>query len=291
MTDGVKTEEWPLVIFTLALQLSCGLALAATLADSLANPSAAPAARPLALAIFPAIAVGMLASLLHLGQPLAAWKSLLNLRQSRLSLEVLLTALFALTALVYSGFWLAGRTEMRLPLGMAASVLGLAAVASSAMIYVLPSQPAWNSGWVPASFLGTTALLGGLASAALLSWAGGAAAGTTVPPAASLLRPFLGAAFAGGALVLLSAVWMLAHLSRARPPESSPLRAPDGLCFGLHVLLAGILPAALALGFWALTTGPSTAAEILAAPLALAAFALALLGAALGRAIMYSLAT
>lgn len=297
MSDGAKTNEWPLVIFTLALQLSCGLALAATFVDAIANPSVAAAMRPLALAIFPAVAVGMLASLLHLGQPLAAWKSLLNLRRSRLSLEVLLTALFALTALVYSSFWLTGRTEMRLALGMATSVLGLAAVISSAMIHVLPSQPAWNSGWVPASFLGTALLLGGFASAALVPWAGSAASSAGVPPGISALRLFLGAVFAGSAVVLLSALWMLARLSGVRGEQfasgrvggSHWLTTRDYLWFGLHVLLAGLLPAALALRFWPATTATSPA-KVLTAPLALAAFLSIVLGTLVGRLLMYSLA-
>ena len=184
-------KEWPLVLFTLATQLSCGLALAATVFDARLRAADAGPMRPLAVAIFPVAALGMLLSTAHLGRPLMAWRAAANLGQSRLSLEVIATLLFAILALAYSGLWWLGRTEARLALGIATGAAGIAAVAASAAIYTVPAQPAWNSGWVPASFFGTAFLLGGLAPALLISWRDRA-----VP-----LRLFLGAALAGSLLL------------------------------------------------------------------------------------------
>lgn len=210
-------KEWPLVVFTIAIQFSCGLALAATLFDMKARHADAALMRPLALAIFPLAALGALASVAHLGRPLMAWRSVLNIGRSPLSLEVVLTAVFILLALAYSAFWWAGRTDGRLALGIAASAAGIAAVISSALVYTAPAQPAWNSGWVPASFLGTALLLGGLAPAVFVSSKAGP----------GLLR------VAGSALLIIAALWIFA----LRPPRSAWL----GVC----LLVAGLLPPTL----------------------------------------------
>ena len=85
-------KEWPLILFTLATQLACGLTLAATVFETKARPADAVLMRPLAMAIFPVVAMGILLSMAHLGRPLMAWRAAVNLGQSRLSLEVILTA-------------------------------------------------------------------------------------------------------------------------------------------------------------------------------------------------------
>jgi anaerobic dimethyl sulfoxide reductase subunit C len=252
-------REWPLIGFTLATQLACGLALGATLFDAQARGTDSALMRPLALAIFPAIAAGILLSMAHLGRPRGSWRVLANLRQSRLSREVLLTALFALVALAYSAFWWIDRSEGRVFLGLVTSAAGLAAVLAAAAVYTVPTMPAWNAGWVPASFLGTTLLLGGLPPAALLSWNG----------REELLRFFLAATVAGGLLLAAAALRMMTKLA-----------GRSTVWLGFHVLLAGMLPIAVSLTLWlrhgAVLTPP--AAPVLGA---------VLLGVAIGRAVMY----
>ncbi len=276
-------KEWPLILFTLATQLACGLTLAATVFESKARPADAVLMRPLALAIFPAAALGILLSIAHLGHPLMAWRSVVNLGQSRLSLEVILTAVFALLALAYSGFWWMGRTEGRLVLGAASSVAGIAAVMAGAALYTVPTQPAWNSGWVPASFLGTAVLLGGLAPAALISWRGNT----------GLLRLFLGATLAGSLLLLIAALWMVANLSRRGYDAFTAARlagllqmltSRNSLWLGCYLALVSVLPAAVAVRLW-----PEEGAEI--TPFAGAMLAAVMLGTAIGRAMMYWLGT
>ncbi len=276
-------KEWPLILFTLATQLACGLTLAATVFESKARPADAVLMRPLALAIFPEAALGILLSIAHLGHPLMAWRSVVNLGQSRLSLEVILTAVVALLALAYSGFWWMGRTEGRLVLGAASSVAGIAAVMAGAALYTVPTQPAWNSGWVPASFLGTAVLLGGLAPAALISWRGNT----------GLLRLFLGATLAGSLLLLIAALWMVANLSRRGYDAFTAARlagllqmltSRNSLWLGCYLALVSVLPAAVAVRLW-----PEVGAEI--TPFAGAMLAAVMLGTAIGRAMMYWLGT
>lgn len=261
-------KEWPLIFFTLATQLACGLALASTVFEARAVPADAALVRPLAMAIFPVFAMGILLSMAHLGRPLLAWRAVVNLRRSRLSLEVLLTAGFALLALAYSGFWWMGRTDGRLVLGAAASVAGIAAVVAGAALYTVPTQPVWDSGWVPASFLGTALLLGGLVPAVLISWRGNA----------ELLQLFLRATVAGSLLLLIAAAWMMANLSRRGLWRL--LTSRSSLWLGCYVALVGVLPAAVAVRLW-----PEGRMEI--TPLAAAMLAAVVLGTAVGRAIMY----
>jgi anaerobic dimethyl sulfoxide reductase subunit C (anchor subunit) len=277
-------SEWPLIVFTLAIQLAAGLALATTLFDR-AAVSPGGAVRPLGLAIFPLAAIGLLASMFHLGRPLSAWKSLLNLGQSRLSLEVLLTMLFVAAAFSYSYSWWMNRTEHRFMIGIVTSLLAAAAVASSASIYVLPTQPAWNSGWVPVSFFGTALVLGGSAASALVHLKG----------PRNLLGYALAGALAGSLLVVVAAIWMIWTLSHGSPDAFAAARLQEALAliisrysvwFGMHLLLTGIVPIAFAALLWITrnhAASPGSSWVLLLFCLAVSS------GAVIGRKLMYLL--
>lgn len=276
--------EWPLIAFTITLELACGSALAATLFDGTVHRSDPASMRLLGISVFPLAAAALLVSLFHLGRPSAAWRAFSNLGSSRLSLEVFLCVLFALTALAYSALWWMARSEGRLALGVATGVVGLAAVISSAMVYPTPAQPAWNSGWVPVSFLGAVLLLGGGAAVLLggSAWEG------------LLQKTYLAAILLGGFALLASAVWMIVHLSQGSQDEyiSAQLQSGlhlllshHGIWFGLHILLAGILPLGLAIVFW--LGGGAGLASIAAQRLCFLAL---LFGTMIGRALMLALA-
>lgn len=241
--------EWPLIAFTVLLELACGSALAAALLDWTMRRSDVASMRPLAISIFPLAALALIVSLFHLGRPLAAWRALANIGNSRLSLEVFLCALFAAAALAWSFLWWTGRSEGRLAVGGVTGILGAAAVTASALIYLIPAQPAWNSGWLPLSFLGTVLVLGGTFPLLLIDLRG----------ANVLQKAFLPAVFAGGLALLVSAVWMLARLSQnpaddflsGRLQMGLHLLTSQGLIWlGIFVLLAAIVPIAAAVMLW-----------------------------------------
>ncbi len=241
--------------------------------------------RPLGIAIFPLAAIGLLASLLHLGRPLSAWKSFLNLGTSRLSLEVFLTMLFVFAALLYSHSWWAHKPDHRVTTGVATSLLSLAAVASSTAVYLIPTQPAWNAGWVPVSFFGTALLLGGSASAAFVSLHG----------PRNLLGCFLGGAVAGSLMLIVSAVWMLATLSRAPLDDFAAARLQEALhlitsqhpiALGIQLLLTTVVPIAFAALLWFGGSTPGTSPW-----LRLLVFLAITLGAFIGRNLMYIVVT
>jgi anaerobic dimethyl sulfoxide reductase subunit C len=277
-------SEWSLIVFTLAIQLSGGLALAVTLSDRTAAP-AEGFLRPLGIAIFPLAAFGLLVSLLHLGRPTSAWRSFLNLGSSRLSLEVLLTLLFVGAAFLYSYTWWAHRLESRFAIGLATSLLAAGAVASSAAIYLVPTQPVWNSAWVPLSFFGTTLLLGGCAMIAFAD-----------PYAArGSLGYSLSGTVVGSLLLILAALWLISFLHHGSTDEFAAVRLRDALqlltaqypaWFGLHIFLAGVVPIACAVILWH-SGSHSAPSPWIRWPFFLAVAS----GAAIGRTLMYLVAT
>lgn len=280
--------EWPLIVFTVGLQLACGLSLAATLFDLGSLRSKDAAMRRVALAIFPLTVFGLIASLFHLGRPLSALRALSNLGSSRLSLEVLLSAGFALAALAYSYLWWKRIRPTRILVGVFTTLVGLAAVVSSFSIYMIPSQPAWHSGWLPISFVGTLLLFAGVVPASLIEFED-----------KRFLRILLGFAFAGGVALLVSITWMIAALTRFTADDFSAARLQAGLhlltsnysfWFGSYLFLAILLPFAFALRLWPRRDSGSRAPSE-AFSLKTVVFLAVLCGAIIGRMLMYAVGT
>ena len=226
-------KEWPLIVYTLAMQIACGLAAATTAFELGYGPADAERMRLLGVSIFPLVAAGVVVSMAHLGRPWASWRMLAALGRSRLSTEVLLTGVFTLLALAYSVFWWFGVTEWRVVLGAATSVVGIAAVVGASRIYTVPTQAVWNSGWVSVSFVGTSVLMGGLVPMVTIPWKSGAGDS----------RAFLASTAFGALLLFVAAFWMMARLSR-------PLRSSVWWRLGCHVLLATIVPIAAVIRTW-----------------------------------------
>lgn len=146
------------------------------------GPAGLPGAA-LALLALATASAGLLASLLHLGNPQRAWRALSQWRSSWLSREGVL-ALATLSAFAASaGLAAAGRPAPAL--GAAAALLALLTVTATAMIYAqLRTVPAWNGWTTPALFLAHA--LGG--PAILLAPLPLAAAGPALAGAALLLH-------------------------------------------------------------------------------------------------------
>ena len=227
-------REWPLIVFTLAMQIACGLAVAATAFEVSRGLASAEPMRLLAISIFPLTAAGIAFSMAHLGRPWAFWRMLAGVRRSRLSIEILLTGVFTLLSLAYSGLWWMDTAGSRAVVGAATSLVGIAAVVAAARVYTVPSQPIWNSGWVSISFVGTSALMGGLLPIVTVPWDGNVA----------VTRTFLAAMAIGALLLFIAAFWMMAKLPKR-------LQSSDWWWLGCHVLLATVVPIAAVVHVWA----------------------------------------
>jgi formate dehydrogenase iron-sulfur subunit len=130
--------HWPLVWLTLVSQVALGV-----------SATASTGAHRLLAAVL--AGVGVAGAVLHLGRPIAAWKALRNLRRSWLSREVALLSLYA--ALAVGAVAVPG-------LAPVAAVAGAAGVAASAMLYIVPGRPAWDTPLTIVRFFATALAAG-----------------------------------------------------------------------------------------------------------------------------------
>lgn len=145
----VEAAHSPLAIMLVLTQLAAGLWLVAMF-------TAGEALRWWGFGI---TVLGIIASTLHLGQPLKAWRAFLGWRKSWLSREILAFGAFA-----SAGF---GAALGWLPV-VVPTLLGAASVLCSVMVYVDTRRESWGLGVVTAKFVGTALLLG--FAAAGLTW-------------------------------------------------------------------------------------------------------------------------
>ncbi|HZP61382.1 MAG TPA: DmsC/YnfH family molybdoenzyme membrane anchor subunit [Opitutaceae bacterium] len=141
-----QPAHWPLGWMLVLTQVSIGLLAAAT-----ARPG--PSLRIIS---WGAAAIGLGASVLHLGQPLKAWRCFLGLRRSWLSREIVVFAAYFILLSV-----LAMSRHSQPALEAAALAAGAAGVFSSAMVYADTRRSAWRLGGTAGKFFGT-ALIAGL---------------------------------------------------------------------------------------------------------------------------------
>lgn len=277
--------ELPLVIFTILSQMSVGGLLYLWLLDR-ALPDAGPVipGRRVAWWLVGCLGAGLVASLFHLGHPLNAYRALTHLSTSWLSREILLFSLFFLLLVVYASQWRdGGNRASRLGVGGIAAVVGVLGVAASAMIYAMPSRPAWNNLGPVLFFLLTTGLLGGLMMALFLHTA--AKRGSLADPAQDrwyrwLRQGIWGTLVASLLLTILYLSMLSSGSPEARATAQNLLGSP---VFWLRAAVGWLAPVAL-LGHWASRKNgrlPGTA-------LITGLFLLVLAGEILGRVLFYA---
>lgn len=137
--------EYPLVFFTVLTQLATGLAFFLCWQIWI-NPDETGKGWQQAWLWTGALsAIGLIASLCHLGQPFSAWKALYNLGASSLSWEALGFACF--TFLAFLVFFLPTRGWALL-----AAITGAFSLVTQGMTYAPPSMPAINNAFPMAIF-------------------------------------------------------------------------------------------------------------------------------------------
>ena len=187
-----EAPHWPLVVMTVLTQLSVGAFATIWLLQLL------HASHRLNIAAFGSLLISGLAlasSTLHLGRPIHAYRALKMWRRSWLSREVLMFGCFSALAGLYAvSLWLA--LPFSALLGGLTALAGVAGIAASAFIYLVPARPSWNTKFTIADFFLTAALLGPLfadwigvgVGRSLMSLAVAAAAGQLVNQASRFLR-------------------------------------------------------------------------------------------------------
>ncbi|MEL1135700.1 DmsC/YnfH family molybdoenzyme membrane anchor subunit [Desulfitobacterium sp. THU1] len=159
-------ENLSLILFSICIQAAIGIMIFVALGKSLNKegqfkPAIVTAA---GLAI-----VGLLASLLHLGRPLAALNSLAHFGTSWLSREIWFTAIFTGLTVLAAVLILVkptakGAINVLAPL---AAVVGLVDVYVMASIYNYASVPAWQHGSIYVEFYAAAISLGAILFLAL----------------------------------------------------------------------------------------------------------------------------
>ncbi len=169
----MNVREWALIAFTILAQMSVGsflvLQVVRYFAQRKSGEQIADELSDRALyAIGPVLVLGLAASLLHLGNPINAYKAVTNLATSWLSREILFGALFAGVGALYAFMqWRKiGAFALRKFVALIAAVIGIALVFSMSNVYMLPTRPSWDIVTTPISFFTTTLLLGALAMGA-----------------------------------------------------------------------------------------------------------------------------
>jgi anaerobic dimethyl sulfoxide reductase subunit C (anchor subunit) len=168
----MNTREWALLAFTIFGQTAAGLMIVLMivrtfiagksgndLADRLTN-------RPLFMVV-PFMALALLASLLHLGSPLHIVRAVPNIGSSWLSREVVLAVSFVVFAALFTFLqWRkVGSESLRTVTGWITAVIAAVYIYAMGMVYMIPTQPSWNTLATPLTFIAGSLLLGTLAMA------------------------------------------------------------------------------------------------------------------------------
>ena len=154
-------HDLPLLIFTLCMQGAIGAMLWSVILRL--KDSKTPLNKTNTLVALVLAAVGIVASLLHLGQPLLAITSLLNVASSWLSREILFSGGFFGLLLIY---WWLERGEKaagaRNALSYLTVLVGLSAIYTMGRLYMAGIMPAWQTSYTMISFYATAIILGGM---------------------------------------------------------------------------------------------------------------------------------
>ncbi len=265
--------QWTLVLFTMLTGLGAGAFAFVAVGEWLGW--AQSVRRPGALVALAALILGGIASVFHLAHPLRAFAVLGHLG-TPMGLELSFLALTLIAVAAYLAVEKTGSAAVRKAIATTGLILGTLLVLAVGATYVLPARPAWNTWFLPLSFLISAGVLGIFTGYALLARSRGDAAELK-----GVNRLALVALVAQAAVLLLYAI----DVATTTDPAVAPvLSSAMLLLFWAVVLGVGtLLPFLLALS-------PSLAAR---APMGVAAagLVLAVVGGVVGRVIMYNVGT
>ncbi len=166
----MNVRDFALVAFTILSQMAVGSMIVLGIVHFFAIRKAGmQEADRLSDQILPAIGIvlgaALVVSLTHLGSPLNAPLAILKLSTSWLSREILFTVSFFVVGAIFSFMqWRSlSSFAVRNLVAWIAAILGLMQVFSMSHIYMISTEPAWNSIATPISFFTTAFLLGSLA--------------------------------------------------------------------------------------------------------------------------------
>jgi anaerobic dimethyl sulfoxide reductase subunit C (anchor subunit) len=299
----MNVHDWALITFTILGQMSVGafwvLGVMHTYALRKAGMQEADRLADRSLwAIFAVMVLALVASLFHLGNPLNAPRAITNVATSWLSREILFGVLFAALGwlFVLLQWRKIGSFRLRNILAIVAAVVGLGLVYVMSRVYMLPTQPAWDTFATPISFFATTFLLGSLAVGVGLV-VNYASVQRRAPEAAPLqaelmrtgIRTIAIASIVLLGIVLITTPLQIAYLSGqggVAAQSAASMFTAYGWLLGLRLALAFV--GAGIFGVFLYQNALSAGHEKILANTAYAAFALVLVAEVLGRLLFYA---
>ncbi len=163
----MNIREWTLPIYTILTQLSVGTLFLIWVIRALGRMKwgAEKVDQSIKIPLFIILTTIIFAigfAHFHLSRPYLSFLALRNLQSSWLSRELLANLLYIISVIIllYILWFVKGHQRLKTILGWMAVLFGFATDYCMSRIYLLPSQPAWNTLLTPISFLLTTFLLG-----------------------------------------------------------------------------------------------------------------------------------
>jgi anaerobic dimethyl sulfoxide reductase subunit C (anchor subunit) len=296
----MNTRELALITFTIFGQMAAGAMLVlmvvrAYLATKAKTEEVNDMLNGPLFIVVPLMGVALLASLLHLNNPVNVLRASPNLGSSWLSREVVLGLVFVVLAAVYTFMqWRKlGDNGLRTIIGWIAAVAGMVLTYAMSRVYMIRTQPAWNTVATPVSFLVTALLLGGLAVAAAMIVTNNRAEKQSAEKRLPLLRQVL-QSIALGAVILLGIEFVvlpvyMGYLATQGSAALESLHLMVGPYFGALVLrLLLIFAGAGILGTYLYRNAGLPGREKAMAGLTYGALALVLVGEVMGRILFYA---
>lgn len=157
----MQNNEWSLIGFTLISQLSVGFIFLANISYFLNNSmSSAIWWKSPELLILILLGIAGLISLLHLGNPVNAPKSINNLSSSWISREILALGVlvFFLLILMLAKYLFTAPQWIISILYIISSFIGILFIYSMTRIYMIETVPSWNCIYTPISFFSSVLL-------------------------------------------------------------------------------------------------------------------------------------
>lgn len=151
-------DSMTLVIFTFLSQMAIGAFASLFFLDAFKG-KISERSTFISLITILVVSVGaVIVSVFHLGHPFAAYRAILNFDDSWLTREIVFFPTFMFFVLLYTFF--AKSKKQKQTIGWVANIVGVITIFSTAMIYTIPSVPAWNNGTTIVAFFTTALLLG-----------------------------------------------------------------------------------------------------------------------------------
>lgn len=156
------TNEWSLIIFSLLVQLSIGVLLAAMIVRRQAEEnSKSTFVRSLYVSVA-AMILAMIFSLTHLGDPIHAYRAITNVGASWLSTEIFFSGVFLFALLILLWMEHSARITDKVKKAMAyiALLAGIIEIYVMAKLYMVSLIPAWQSPYTLLQFAVAALILG-----------------------------------------------------------------------------------------------------------------------------------